>query len=42
MTGRAEYLVTNNKRHFQDAGVVEFRGVRIVKISEFIDLMGAL
>jgi putative PIN family toxin of toxin-antitoxin system len=42
VAGRAEYLVTNNKRHFQDAGIVEFRGVRIVRINEFIDLMGAL
>jgi putative PIN family toxin of toxin-antitoxin system len=42
VAGRAEYLVTNNKRHFQDAGVVEFRGVRVVTISEFVDLMGAL
>lgn len=42
VAGRAEYLDTNTKRHFQDAGVVEFRGIHVVKISEFIDLMGAL
>lgn len=40
VAGRAAYLVTNNKRHFQDAGIVEFRGIRVVRISEFVDLMG--
>jgi|Deesub1362B_J571_1020462.scaffolds.fasta_scaffold09231_4 putative PIN family toxin of toxin-antitoxin system len=37
--GRAAYLVTNNKQHFQDAGITEFRGVHIVSISEFLELM---
>lgn len=37
--GRAGYLVTNNKQHFQDAGITKFRGVHIVSISEFLKLM---
>jgi putative PIN family toxin of toxin-antitoxin system len=37
--GRAGYLVTNNKRHFQEAGITEFHGVHVVSISEFLELM---
>jgi len=37
--GRAHYLVTNNKQHFQDAGITEFHGVHIVSIGEFLELM---
>lgn len=37
--GRAHCLVTNNKQHFQDAGITEFHGVHIVSISEFLELM---
>lgn len=37
--GRANYLVTNNKQHFQDAGITEFHGVHVLSISEFLELM---
>jgi putative PIN family toxin of toxin-antitoxin system len=37
--GRASYLVTNNKQHFQDAGITEFHGVHIVSVSEFLELV---
>jgi len=40
--GRAAYLVTNNKQHFQDAGLTEFHGVHIVSIGEFLEIMGLL
>lgn len=40
--GQADYLVTNNKRHFQDAGITEFRRVHIVSISEFLELVALL
>jgi putative PIN family toxin of toxin-antitoxin system len=40
--GRAAYLVTNNKLHFQDAGLTEFHGVHIVSIGEFLEIMGLL
>lgn len=42
VAGRAAYLVTNNRKHFQDAGVTEFRGVRVVSISEFLDIVKAV
>jgi predicted nucleic acid-binding protein len=42
VAGRADYLVTNNKRHFQDAGITEFHGVRIVTVSEFMRLADLL
>lgn len=37
---QADYLVTNNKQHFQDAGITEFHGVHVISISEFLELMG--
>ena len=42
VAGRAEYLVTNNRRHFQDAGVSYFRGVRVVSIGEFLKIAGVI
>lgn len=42
VTGKAQYLVTNNRKHFQDAGVRSFRGVQVISISEFLKIAGII